>query len=350
MAQHPILERYLWFDTQIRKGQYPNAERLAERFELCRKTAQRDIAFLRDRLDAPLEYDPAQHGYRYTEDAYRLPPLHATENQLLALLLSRHLLRAGGGHLDCDLEAFTATLFSAVADRRLSPARLDDLFSAVWSGHSPVEETIFRPVLATLTQNRLLVIRYRSPRAPGMTERTVEPHHLQHYSGSWVLLAWCRKAKAWRKFYLSRMETAQPSPETFAPRPPESWRPQLEGAYGIFQGNRIVRVRLRFCAERARWIRNQLWHEKQRIVPLPDGGLELHLPVADLREIRLKVLQFGADVEVLEPDALREWIRGEIARMSELYEEEAEASRPLRRMLPEATSSLAVAERSAQRL
>ena len=23
MAQHPILERYLWFDAQIRKGHYP---------------------------------------------------------------------------------------------------------------------------------------------------------------------------------------------------------------------------------------------------------------------------------------------------------------------------------------
>jgi len=319
MAQHPILERYLWFDAQIRKGQYPNAERLAERFELCRKTAQRDIAFLRDRLDAPLVFDHAHRGYRYDDDAYRLPPLHATENQLLALLLSRHLLRAGGGALDRDLETFAETLFAAVADRRLSPARMDELFSAVWSGHSPTEENVFRPVLAALTQYRPLAIHYRSPRAAGTTQRTVEPHHLQHYSGSWILLAWCRKAKAWRKFYLSRMESAAPHPKTFVPRPPESWRPQLEGAYGIFQGSRIVRVRLRFCAERARWIRNQLWHEKQRIILLPDGGLELHLPVADLREIRLKVLQFGADVEVLEPEELRESVREEIGKMARLY-------------------------------
>ncbi len=319
MAHHPILERYVWFDGQIRKGRYPSAERLAERFELCRKTAQRDIAFLRDRLDAPLEYDPVRRGYRYGDGAFRLPPLYATERQMLALLMARRLIQTGGGRLDRDLEKFAETLLSTVADRRLSPARIDHLFSASWSGNSPAAETVFRAVLSALTQEHLLKILYTSPRTNERTERTVEPHHLQHYQGSWVLLAWCRKAGDWRKFFVSRMEQAHTLPEGFTPRARDDWRPHLEGAYGIFQGKKAFPVRLRFCAERARWIRLQQWHEKQKIVFLPDGCLEMHLPVADLREIRLKVLQFGADVEVLEPAELRESIRAEIEKMAGLY-------------------------------
>lgn len=319
MAHHPILERYLWFDGQIRGGRCPNAAHLARRFELCRKTAQRDIAFLRDRLDAPLEYDHVRRGYRYGDGAYRLPPLYATERQLLALLMARRLLQTGGGRLDRDLGKFAETLLFAIADRRLTPARLDHLFSASWSGNSPAAETVFRAVLSALTQERLLRILYTSPRTNERTERSVEPHHLQYYQGSWVLLAWCRRAGDWRKFFLSRMEQAVTISESFTPRPRDAWKQHLEGAYGIFQGEKAFPVRLRFCAERARWIRLQKWHEKQRIVVLPDGCLELHLPVADLREIRLKVLQFGADVEVLEPDELRESIRQEIAKMAGLY-------------------------------
>ena len=106
MASHPILERYLWFDRQIRQGRHPNAVSLAERFELSRKTAQRHISFLRERLDAPLEYDAVRRGYRYADDAFRLPPLFATERQLLALLMARHLLKTGGGRLERDLEKF----------------------------------------------------------------------------------------------------------------------------------------------------------------------------------------------------------------------------------------------------
>ncbi|MHB9096764.1 MAG: helix-turn-helix transcriptional regulator [Syntrophales bacterium] len=319
MAHHPILERYLWFDGQIRRGRCPNAVDLAKRFELCRKTAQRDIAFLRYRLDAPLEYDNARRGYKYTDDAFRLPPLFATERQLMALLMARRLLQTGGGRLDRDLETFAETLLSTVADRRLSRERLDRLFSAAWSGNSPAGEAVFRPVLFALTQERLLRILYTSPRTNERTERTVEPHHLQHYQGSWVLLAWCRQAGDWRKFFLSRMEQASLLTEGFTPRPHEAWKPHLEGAYGIFQGKKAFPVRLRFCAERARWIRLQTWHEKQRIVVLPDGCLELHLPVTDLREIRLKILQFGADVEVLEPVELRDSIRLEIEKMTALY-------------------------------
>lgn len=349
MAHHPILERYLWFDSQIRRGRCPNAADLARQFELCRKTAQRDIAFLRDRLDAPLEYDPGRRGYRYSDDTFALPPLYATERQLLALLMARRLLQAGGGRLDRDLESFADTLLASVADRRFSKARLDHLFSAAWSGNSPAAEPLFRAVLSALTQERLLKILYRSPRNNEQTERTVEPHHLQHYQGSWVLLAWCRRAGDWRKFFVSRMEQARILSEGFASRPREDWNPQLEGAYGIFQGGDAFPVRLRFCAERARWIRLQQWHDKQRIVILPDGCLELHLPVTDLREIRLKVLQFGADVEVLEPEALRESIREEIERMRDLYGEEG-AHRSARRMPLEPASALVAAERSAPRL
>jgi len=319
MAHHPILQRYLWFDEQIRRNRCPNAAHLAEHFELSRKTAQRDITFLRDRLDAPLQYDRIRRGYRYEDDTFRLPPLHATERQLLALLLARHLLKTGGGRLDRDLGEFAETLLSALADRRLSPARLDRLFSAVWSGNSPAAESIFRAVLTALTQDRLLGVLYTSPLAGETTERTVEPHHLQHYQGSWVLLAWCRRASDWRKFFLSRMEHARVLAGVFTPRSQNDWKPQLEGAYGIFQGGKTFPVRLRFCKHRARWIRLQNWHEKQRIVPLPDGSLELHLPVTDLREIRLKVLQFGADVEVLEPPELRESIRDEVEKMTSLY-------------------------------
>jgi len=41
------------FHNEIKKGNYPNTKTLAEKFEITRKTAQRDIEFLRDRMGAP---------------------------------------------------------------------------------------------------------------------------------------------------------------------------------------------------------------------------------------------------------------------------------------------------------
>jgi predicted DNA-binding transcriptional regulator YafY len=57
MALFPQMERVFWFDGRLKRHRYPNAARLAERFEVSGKTARRDTALMRDRLMAPIEYD-----------------------------------------------------------------------------------------------------------------------------------------------------------------------------------------------------------------------------------------------------------------------------------------------------
>jgi hypothetical protein len=54
MGKKNIYERFLWFDEKVRSRRYPNATRLAAEFEISLKTAQRDIEFMRDRLNCPL--------------------------------------------------------------------------------------------------------------------------------------------------------------------------------------------------------------------------------------------------------------------------------------------------------
>ncbi len=62
-------------------------------------------------------------------------------------------------------------------------------------------------------------------------------------------------------------------------------------------------------------MREQVWHEKQRMRDLPDGGLRLSFPVADFGEVKTMILGFGADVTVEEPEALRREVLEEIERM-----------------------------------
>jgi len=52
---------------------YPNANSLALRFEISTKTAQRDIDFMRDRLNCPLHYDRSRKGYYYEDSTFSLP-------------------------------------------------------------------------------------------------------------------------------------------------------------------------------------------------------------------------------------------------------------------------------------
>jgi len=60
MGVKNIYERFVWFDNQVRAKKDPNTTTLAEQFEISTKTAQRDIDFMRDRLNCPLQYDPGE--------------------------------------------------------------------------------------------------------------------------------------------------------------------------------------------------------------------------------------------------------------------------------------------------
>jgi proteasome accessory factor B len=61
----PPLERMLFIHEELQRGAFVNCTKLATRLEVSAKTIMRDLAFMRDRLDLPLEYDPRLYAYRY---------------------------------------------------------------------------------------------------------------------------------------------------------------------------------------------------------------------------------------------------------------------------------------------
>lgn len=316
-----ILERFLWFDRQIRGNRFPNAISLADSFGLSVRTAHRNISYMRDRLGAPLEYDIIRKGYCYPADSFQLPHLEASQEEILAILLARTLLsHTAGGLISETIGAFEKRLFRATGHFGLTRARLEEAFSASWHGYSPSPAATFRQVTDALLRQRLLTFSYLSPQSDASTERTVAPHHLQHYMGSWVLIAWCHSRNDWRKFYLSRMSRVAAGRETFTVRPRHDWARQLEGGFGIFQGEEPITIVLRFEPTRARWVSKQVWHPDQILEYLDDGSMLLSLPVTDYREVQMMILQFGADVEVLQPPSLRHQIRTEIDRMAACYQ------------------------------
>ncbi len=100
MGARLYLEHFVWFDSQIRKGRYPNATKLALAFECSVKTAQRTIETFRDRFSAPIEYPrerlllPGQT--RVFLPGRELPTTSKTTLQrsnLRKLLIERRLLR-----------------------------------------------------------------------------------------------------------------------------------------------------------------------------------------------------------------------------------------------------------------
>ncbi len=71
--------RIQWLHKKIANLYYPNAMRLAERFNISHRQAQRDVDYLKKSLGAPLEYSIEKRGYYYTEQ-YSLPLVMSSDN------------------------------------------------------------------------------------------------------------------------------------------------------------------------------------------------------------------------------------------------------------------------------
>lgn len=319
MGEQLYLERLFWFDAEVRRGRYPNASKLAGKFELCRKTAQRSIVHFRDRLQVPVEYCGTRKGYYYRE-SYELSMQQLTESELFALLVSKKLLSdAAAGPLGEEISHLADRLGTVLASRLSGSVDPERAFSFRWHGFSPSAPQYFQMVSTALLQNRPLTVCYQSPQQTDCIVRTVEPHHMMNYMGTWYLIAYCRLRHEWRNFQLARMSDCKIEEESFEPRPETEWRPCLEETFGIFQNKERYQVCLRFTPERARWVRGEIWHKDQRTEEGADGALLLTIPVSHPAEILMNILRHGAQVEVLEPEWLQESVRKEIEGMRNIY-------------------------------
>jgi predicted DNA-binding transcriptional regulator YafY len=166
-----------------------------------------------------------------------------------------------------------------------------------------------------LAEHRTLRVRYYSLSHDAETDRRIDPYHLTYFNGGAYLVAYCHLRHEVRVFAVERIRSAAVLRETFVVPPDFDVDAYLRDAWGIVRGQ-LITVRAVFSRAMAPYIRERLWHGSQAFRELSGGRLELRLRVADTGEVRRWLLGFGAEVEVLEPLALRESIAREARRLA----------------------------------
>jgi predicted DNA-binding transcriptional regulator YafY len=318
MAKKLAYERYLWFHGRLQAKKYPKIVDLADKFEISRRQAAREIEFMRLFLGAPIEYSSEHSGYFYGDDTFQFPGLWVSEEEIVSLVVARRLAAALP---DRGLKKkFDLFLRKVSNDMDLDLLRLEEKVSLKNVRYTRVEPAVFQAVLRALARGQQLDIAYAPSYAQAAAQRKVDPLHLLVYMGNWHLVAWCHERQAVRDFLLARMKTAEVLPAPVAnPVAAEAIREKIEKRYGIFFDGPEHRVVLRFSGAGTRLVRDQVWFPAQRIEEFPDGSLLLEFPVADFREVLRDILPFGADVEVLEPPELRRLLADTIGKMAGVY-------------------------------
>jgi len=289
-----------------------------EQFELSRRQAAREIEYMRIFFHAPVEYSSLEKGYYYSDHSFEFPVPMVSEEEIISLVIAKRL---------------SVTIPDERRKKRLSDLfeNLSAYFSLDLSGlenkislknvrYSQVQPEIFDGVLQGLTRDKKLRIAYRSVYTKDSSLRVINPLHLVLYMGNWHILAYCEMRQGLRDFALSRIQRVEVLGEEIGEELKAlDLKKEIDSAHGIFFEGKKEKVVLRFKEHMSEYLREQIWFPGQTMAEEPGGAITLSFFVTDFREVVREVMSFGADVEVLEPEALRAIIRENVRELEQIY-------------------------------
>lgn len=318
-------ERFYRIQNLLRRRRVVTKQQFVDDLEVSLATFKRDIAYLRDRMHAPIVYDREAGGYRFDtsvadRELWQLPGLWFTADELQALLTMDRLigeLQPGVlSELVGPLRQRLKELLGSGCHQADEVARRIRILPM---GSRKVEFTHFRALSTALLSRRRLRLRHLRRQDGQVLEREVSPQRLVHYRDNWYLDAWCHKRQALRTFGVDAIESAVVSEKEAKDVAEDTLERHYASGYGIFAGGDTQEAVLLFGAERARWVSREIWHPRQDGKMQLDGTYLLRLPYSQEPELVMDILKYGPDVQVLAPDSLRDAVATKLKAAAALY-------------------------------
>lgn len=297
------LERMIGILSILLQQEKVTAPYLAEKFEVSRRTINRDIEAL-CMAGIPLVTEPGKNGGVSIMEGYKIDRTLLSASDMQAILAglrsldsvsgtNRYLqlmekLSVGASNL---LSGDTHILIDLTAWQKDSlPPKIELLHGAILSAHK-VSFTYFAP--------------------KGNSVRSIEPYNLLFYWSSWYVWGWCRKREDYRLFKLSRMvdiQITEPFEKRIAPLPDLSSERVFPPVYKVT----------------ARIDPDYKWRLVEEYGPdsftvQPDGMLLFSAGFTDRMSIVGWIVSFGEGAELLEPAEFRQDIRTFAEKIREKY-------------------------------
>ena len=318
----PLWRRLQTIHHQIKERKFPNASSLARELAVSSKTVQRDLDYLRDELEAPIDFDRLENGYLYSRSDYVLPFLPVDGRDLFSIGVAAQFLELfGGTPLGRDLKACYERLALLMPPAvRMRPEIVMEKLALRATAFRPVSEKSWEAVSEGLQRGVSLSMRYHRPGEPPGEPRVVRPYAFVLAGRDWMVLAEDQAAGQVKLFYLARIEAARLTGDRYTiPKDFDADR-FFRNTFGLFVGDaKSFRMRVRFSPAVSDEVRELQFHPDQKIETTSTGEAILEIPAQSIKEARRFVLAYGKDAVVLEPPELIADLRAEAQGLAASY-------------------------------
>ena len=294
---------------------------IAERLGMSVRNVYRDLRALESEVELPVWAEGGRWGLQ--GDGF-LPPLKLTLSEAMAVFLGARLMVRYADKYDPDLAAAFEKLAAALPEalREHVSRSLDVLQDAPrdagFSDH-------VRQLTRAWADRRVVEIDYEGAAYEGRpgerSTRTVRPFLIEPslQTHALYLIGWDEDRGGMRTFKIERIRDVRVTPRSFEPPEGASLERDLRRGWDIIADQPPTEVVLRFSPAVADRVLETTWHSLQKTERQPDGSLVWRSTVSGVIEIRLWILSWGEDVEVLEPADLRTQVGGILGRAAARY-------------------------------
>jgi proteasome accessory factor B len=294
---------------------------IAERLGMSVRNVYRDLKALDGEVGLPTWSDEGRWGI--LESAFLLP-LKLTLSEAMAVFLGARLMVRYADKYDPDLgSAFEKLAASLPETLRDHVSRSLDVLQ-----DAPIDADFIdhvRQLTRAWAERRVVEIDYEGAAYEGRpgerSRRTVQPFLIEPslQTHALYLIGWDEDRGAMRTFKIERIRDVRVTPRGFEPPEGATLERDLRRGWDIIADQPPVEVVLRFSSAVADRVRETTWHPLQSTDLTGDGTLLWRSTVSGVLEIRLWILSWGDDVEVLEPADLRDQVRDMLERAAARY-------------------------------
>lgn len=285
------IDRLIGIITILLQQDKITAPELAERFEVSRRTINRDVEDI-CKAGVPLITSQGYGGGISIADGYKIDKSLFTEDEMQTIL-------AGLKGIDSVSKVSNLTKLLDKLSTKERRLRSKDLVIIDLASHYqfPLTEKIETIKKAIENQN---VISFQYYYQKGEQTRTIEPYHLVFKWSSWYVFGYCLARKDYRLFKLNRLWQLQLLETTYSAR---AISPDKLDFDEYFSSGKI-RLKALFSSD----VKYRLIEEYgiDAFSVCQSGELLLERDFASYENMREWVFSFGDQVSILEPAALRD--------------------------------------------
>jgi predicted DNA-binding transcriptional regulator YafY len=317
------INRILMLDEMIRSGSYPSIAKLARKAEVNKRTIERDIEYLRDMYEAPIEYDRQKRGYYYSEPNFFIKSVILTEGELFSLALFDRLLEQyRNTPLETDLRRIFEKIVHSLPDNvTVNPGMFSSHVSIISDHQGQIDPKVFEGIFTALKTKRTITFEYRPLQKTTYMTRKVDPYHAICQRGNWYFIGYCHDKKEPRMFSFSRVKKVVLNKEHFTIPPDFKPDKYFDKEMGVFASSRTpYTVELLIDNEIGTFALERQWHDTQTVEQRKDGSVYVKFTTTQIPEVLRWVLGQGHTVKALAPPELVGMVKDEAEKVRGMYE------------------------------